>query len=242
MLTLVVNLTVFGQETKAAASGSSSTQANVNKKSLELASGTSLAAQLQNSIDVRKAKVGDQVVLKTTKAIKANGQTIVNKGSRLIGHITEVQQKTKGEAASKVGIMFDKLESGSLSAPISATITSITQAKAETHTGNDEMMTSNETHHGSSGQAQTSSSGGLLSGVTNTVGSVVDSTTQTTGNVVSGTTGTLNNTLSSIKITQNTSASAEGSSTLSLTGGNLRLEKGTQFNLTLSKDAQLTAN
>src|ERR1043166_7041922 len=39
-----------------------------------LSSVTNVQAELQNTLDVRSAKVGDQVILKTTQAIKQNGQ------------------------------------------------------------------------------------------------------------------------------------------------------------------------
>ena len=86
-------------ETRASGQGSSDTAASISQgsKSVNLESGTRLAAQLQNTVDVRKAKVGDQVVMKTTQAIKSQGRTVVGKGARLIGHVTEVAQKSKGQ-------------------------------------------------------------------------------------------------------------------------------------------------
>ena len=107
--------------TGATTSATSATSAATDGKAINLQSGTQLAAQLQNTLDVRKAKVGDQVVLKTTEAIKSNGRTVVNKGARLIGHVTEVSQKSSANNASSIGLVFDRLESGSLETPISAT-------------------------------------------------------------------------------------------------------------------------
>jgi hypothetical protein len=89
----------------------------------------------------------------------------------------------------------------------------------------------------------------LLGGVTNTVGGVVNTTTQTVGGVtntvgetVGSTTQTVGNTVRGIQISQSASANAEGSSTLSLTGGNLRLEKGTTLNLRLTQSASVGNN
>ena len=64
-------------------------------KSINIESGIRLAAELQNTIDVRKARVGDEVLLKTTKPIKAEGRTVVAKGACLLGHVTEVAQTSK---------------------------------------------------------------------------------------------------------------------------------------------------
>jgi hypothetical protein len=233
------------QSTSAAASAKSATSAATNGKAIDLQSDTRLAAQLQNTLDVRKAKVGDEVVLKTTHAIKANGKTVVNKGARLIGHVSEVSRKTRANGESRIGLVFDRLESGSLETPISATITSVTRATTHARAGDDGF--GSDTSARSSSTARTtrqssSSGGGLLGGV----GGVVNSTTQTVGSVVGGTTGAVGETaggvtrsVGGIRITESTDASVEGGSTLSLTGDNLRLEKGTSFNLRLNQAANI---
>src|SRR4030095_10615150 len=78
------------------ASGQGTSNSAVTKNGRELVSaGTLTSAELTGAIDVRKSKVGDPVVLKTTNAIKQNGQTVVAKGANLIGRITEIQRKTK---------------------------------------------------------------------------------------------------------------------------------------------------
>jgi hypothetical protein len=230
--------------TGTATSATSAASAATNGKAINLQSGTRLAAQLQSTLDVRKAKVGDQVVLKTTEALKSNGRTVVNKGARLIGHVTEVSQKSSANNASSIGLVFDRLESGSLETPISATITSITRATSSARV--DDNGLGSETSARSTSSASTSSrqssNGGLLGGVTGTVGGVVNSTTQTAGNVVGGTTGAVGDTVGGvtqtvggIRISQSTDAAVEGGSTLSLTGDNLHLEKGTSFNLRLNQ-------
>ncbi|PYS92433.1 MAG: hypothetical protein DMF64_09120 [Acidobacteria bacterium] len=232
--------------TSASSDTSAHASAQGGQRNVEIVSGTRLAAQLQNTLDVRRAHVGDQVVLKTTEAIKQNGHTMVNKGARLIGHVTEVQQRAQGNAESRIGLVFDRLESGSLTTPISATITSITQATTHTSASNDDFTndTSASSTTTTSTSAGSSSGGGLLGGVgntvggvMNTVGGVVNTTTQATGQVVSGTTSAVGRTVGGLHISQSGSASAEGGSTLSLTGGNLRLEKNTTFNLTLNESA-----
>jgi len=250
-LVFVLSITGLAQKSSTRASGSatSNTSASKNGKNIDIASGTQITGQLQNSLDVQKAKVGDEVVLKTTSAVKQNGQVVIQKGSRLIGHVTEVQQRAKGQAASKVGVLFDTLAQGGNQIPISAVITSVTQARANSSVGDD---ISSDVSGSSSTTASTRSSGGgggLLGGVGNTVGGVVNSTTQTVGGVtntvgqtVGNTTQTVGGTLRGIQISQSTDASASGGSTLSLNGGNLRLDKGTTFNLSLSESASVHNN
>jgi hypothetical protein len=244
VLVILSACAVFAQETNTSASASSANNATAQGRAANLQSGTRLAAQLQNTLDVRKAKVGDQVVLKTTEAIKANGRTIVNKGARLIGHITEVSQKTRASGESSIGLVFDRLESGSLDTPINATITSVTQAATRARVNNEGISSDSRARSSSTARTSSrqSSNGGLLGGVAGTVGSVVNTTTQTAGDVVGGTTDAVGGTVGGvtegvggIRISQSTNASVEGGSTLSLTGDNLRLEKGTSFSLRLNQ-------
>src|SRR5687767_4108305 len=82
--------------------------------SVALSSGTSMSAQLQKTLDVGNAKVGDQVTLKVTKSITQSGEVIVPKGSTLVGRITEVQKRTKENAMSRIGMMFERIEGKNL--------------------------------------------------------------------------------------------------------------------------------
>jgi hypothetical protein len=239
-------------ETRGSASGSNKTSVKKSGRDVSLQSGTQLSGQLQNTLDVQRARVGDQVVLKTTSAVKQNGRVVVDKGSRLVGRVTEVQQRSRGNAESRVGILFDRLENGKMTLPINAVITSVTQARAGARADDvfeSDVSGSSSTRASSRSQSSGNSSGGLLGGVTNTVGGVVNSTTQTVGGVtntvgetVGNTTQSVGRTVRGIQISQSASASAEGSSTLSLTGGNLRLEKGTTLNLRLTESASIGGN
>lgn len=257
---LAISANVFAQtESRARARGEAEGRASVAGKegSLNVASGTRIAAELQNSLDAGRARVGDRVVLKTKQAIKANGETVVKKGAKLLGRVADVQKKAKGSAESSLTVVFDRLESGSLSTPISVTIDSVAQAATRGRVGGGDdddfgagasaggrTTTSARTTTTTSGG--NSSGGGLLGGVTgavgNTVGGVVGATGDTLGSTtetVGGTVRGAGSTLSGIRITQSGSASAEGGSTLSLNGGNLRLEKGTTFNLTVTESARV---
>jgi len=247
LLVIICTAVAVAQQESAnvAETGNTKASAADNGKSLNIQSGTQLAAQLENSLDVGKAKPGDRVVLKTTQAIKENGQTVVNKGAKLVGHVTEVQRSAQARGESSIGLVFDQIESGSLTTPISATITSVTQARAAAALDDSGLGggTQSRTTGSARGSAQSSSNGGgLLGGLGNTVGGVVNSTTDTlggvtsaTGDTVGRTAGGVTRTAGAIRISDSTSASAQGGSTLSLTGDNLRVEKGTTFLLRLDQ-------
>jgi hypothetical protein len=214
-------------------------------KSLGLESSSAVEAALSGTIDAKNAKIGDEVVLKTTKSIRQNGEVIVPKGSRLMGRVTEVTKKGKNSGGSKLGILFDRLEGNDLSTPITASIMSITNARVMSSvadTAGADIMGSSST----SGRASTGGSGGgLLGGVGGTVGGVVNTTTQvagsavgTVGQTVGTTTNTVGQTVNGLQISQSASGSASGSTVLSAQDKNVRLEKGVTFNLMVTKTAQ----
>ncbi len=232
---------------RAGASAQNSTSVGRDGRRLDVASGTRINGELQGALDVSKARVGDRVLLKTTEAVKQNGQTVVKKGAQLVGRVADVRRRAQGAAGSSITVVFDTLQSGSLSTPIAVTIDSVTQAAGRARAGDEDLGAeagaSGRTSAGSSSGG--SSSGGLLGAVGNTVGGVagaagdaVGSTTETVGGAARGATGALGR----IQITQAVGLSAEGGSTLSLGAGNLRLEKGTTFRLTVRQSARVGDN
>ena len=262
-LTVSCGVTVYSQRAETRTSGHSNSDvsgsANKANRSIDLQSGTRLEGELQNTVDARQARVGNEVVLKTTQAIKSEGRTVVGRGARLIGHVTAVEQKTKANGQSRIGLIFDRLEKGSLEFPIAATITSITNGRANARAGNDDLFASEAGSTSSTSARSTAarpSSGGLLGGVTSTAGGVtntaggvmnsttgvVGSTVETTTNARGGTTAGLSRSLGGIQISQSSTTSAEGGAVLSLEGQNLRLEKGTTFNLMLTQSTNFSTS
>jgi hypothetical protein len=73
-----------------------------------LPSGTALNAQLNSSVDSKKAKVGDKVEARTTEELKYGGKTIVPLGAKLEGRVTEATARSKGDDGSTLSIEFDK--------------------------------------------------------------------------------------------------------------------------------------
>ena len=232
----------FGQKAGSVANNSESADKNV-----ALAADAMVQATLQSTIDAKNAKVGDTVLLKTTKAVKQNGETVIAKGSSLIGRITEVSRRSKDNATSKIGMIIDRVEGKSLTAPISASIVSITDLRSTANVG-DTLMTDTSGSSRTTTTSGGSSGGGLLGGVGSTVGStvgtVVNTSAQTVGGVTNtagqtlGTaTGTLGRTINGLQISNSASGSAKGSTTLSSGDRNVRLDKGVTFNLLI--DSQL---
>ncbi|HEX7957756.1 MAG TPA: hypothetical protein VF508_12470, partial [Pyrinomonadaceae bacterium] len=176
--------------------------------------------------------------------------TVVKKGAQLVGRVSDVRRRAQGSAGSAVTVVFDTLQIGSLTTPIAVTIDSVTQGSARAHASEDdfgaEAGASGRTSARTSSGGSSSSGGGLLGGATSAVGNTVGGVTSAAGDVVGSTTETVGNTargvgstLGRIQVTQAAGLSAEGGSTLSLNGGNLRLEKGATFRLTVQESARV---
>jgi hypothetical protein len=90
-----------GQVTAQAASPAES---NSNR----IAPGSVIPVQLTKTIDAKKAKTGDPVEAKVTQDLKnGQGQVIVTKDTKVLGHVTEAQARNKEQKESQVGIAFD---------------------------------------------------------------------------------------------------------------------------------------
>jgi hypothetical protein len=260
-LGIVITLSgaAMAQTVDTSGSGSAATNSSITKNgsTVVLASGTQVAAELQKSLNVENARIGDEVVLKTTSSIKQNGEVVIQKGSQLIGRVTEVQKKAKGEAGSKIGILFDTLKQDNMSMPISASIISVTSVASRAAVGDSLFADSSAGSSTSTRASGRSSGGGLLGGVGSTVGGVANTATSTVGGVantatstvggvtdtagstVGSTTRSVGGTIRGLSISQSANATASGGSTLSLTSGNLKLDKGTSFNLAVSETASV---
>ncbi len=73
-----------------------------------IAPGSVIPVQLTKTIDAKKAKPGDEVVAKVTMDLKTNsGEIVVPKDTKVVGHVTEAQARSKEQKESQVAIAFD---------------------------------------------------------------------------------------------------------------------------------------
>jgi hypothetical protein len=73
-----------------------------------IAPGSVLPVQLTKGIDAKKAKTGDAVEARVTQDMKTSaGEIVVPKDTKVIGHVTAAQARTKEQKESQVGIVFD---------------------------------------------------------------------------------------------------------------------------------------
>lgn len=87
-----------------------------------IAPGSVIPVQLTKTVDAKKAKTGDPIMAKVTMDMTTStGEVLVPKDTKVIGHITEAQARTKEQKESQLGIAFDRavLKDGEVSLPMS---------------------------------------------------------------------------------------------------------------------------
>jgi hypothetical protein len=73
-----------------------------------IAPGSVIPVQLTKGINAKKAKNGDEVVAKVMQDLHNNaGAVIVPKDTKVVGHVTEAEARSKDQKESQVAIAFD---------------------------------------------------------------------------------------------------------------------------------------
>src|SRR5258708_11795446 len=163
------------------ASAASSASAQNGQANASLGSGAAINAELTAPVDSKKAKPGDPVAGRTTEPTKSNGKTVIPKGSKLVGHVTQASARAKGDSESALGIVFDKaiLKNGQ-EVPLNVAIQALASAQsaATANAGND--LSAGGGAGGYAGGSGRAAGGGALGGVTSTAGGGAGSGTKKT--------------------------------------------------------------
>ena len=186
---------------QAQGSGSASTapaaSAQNGQTNASLGSGAAINAELTAPVDSKKAKPGDPVAARTTEPTKSNGKTVIPKGSKLVGHVTQASARAKGDSESALGIVFDKaiLKNGE-EVPLNVAVQAVAaaQSTAVASGGNDTGITSGA---GGSAMGSGRASGGALGGVASTAGGATGTVTNTAASATNTAGGALNSTVHS---------------------------------------------
>jgi len=181
---------------RASASSSTSASAQAGQNSIALSKDTAIQAQLTAALDAKKNKEGDRVAARTTEAVKQDGQVVLPKGTRLLGHVTEAKARAKGQTESALGIAFDRaiLKNGQ-EMPLNVVVQAVAAAQSAASVGPVETETIGQAGGMASSQGG-GSGGGLLSTAGSTVSGAASTVTSTTG-VVGGAVGATANTATS---------------------------------------------
>jgi hypothetical protein len=217
----------------------------------QLKSGSSIHTTLDKPVDARKNKLGDQVVAKTTEDLKSEGKVVIPRGSKIVGHVTEVKAREKGQAESALGVVFDHavLKDGS-QIPLSLTVQAVGSGATSAQAEDDSLMSSgNAAATGGvsgAGSSMTRTGGGLVGGVRSTTGGLVNTASSVGGAPVNTATGvgtgastSLNSNsqgvvgLRGLNLASSTASSNSG--TFTSKNSNVHLDSGTQMILRVQK-------
>jgi len=225
-----------------------------------IASMTSVQSELTSKVDSKNATVGQEVIAKTRQTARLADGTTLPKGTKLVGHITEVQSHGKGHADSALTMAFDRAElRDGRSIPLRSVLRSIAQpAAAASASGEDSMMAGADTGPigagasvASGGRGGLGVGGGGLMGATGSAvhstgtmaGSALTTTTRATGSTLNtagqAAVGTTSETGAAVStgipgVMLSSSASSDTSGTLTASGRNIALDSGTQMTLGLA--------
>jgi hypothetical protein len=181
-------------QTSAGASTSAAASAQNGQANSSLANGTAFNAALSAPVDSKKCKPGDSVTAHTTETVKSEGKTVIPKGSKLVGHVTQASARANGQAESSLGIVFDRavLKNGQ-EIPLNVAIQALASAQSNASVPGADVDSMGGMG-ASAGGSGTSGGRGALGGVTSTAGGAVGAVTNTAANVGGVTGGAVNST------------------------------------------------
>jgi hypothetical protein len=237
-------------------SGNPSASASANGGAIDngesATGGVIVQAELTKTLDAKKVKQGDEVTAKVLQDVKSNGQILVRRGAKLVGHVTEAQARSKENSESRLGIVFDKAvaKDGS-QIPLSAVVQALAPAQrvsAAPMPDVDSQSSGSSSPSGRSSEPMSGSRNDLPShaGTTmgeagRTAGNVVGTAGSTAAGAGESVGGTLNSSSHGVVglrgITLNSGVAQNGgaqSSVVTSSTENVKLENGTQLVLMIN--------
>jgi len=222
---------------------------------------TNVSAELTKKLDTRHAKVGDEVLARTTSAATLSDGAKLPRGTKLVGKVTEVYPRSKAEKDSHLAFALDHaVLHGGHEVPIHAVLTSVTAVSALADTSDDVSM---PPMVGAQGGGRAAGGSGLLGGVGNAAGGIAGGATNTAGQIGgaarSGASSLVNNVHGAESVVSNegtsgslgrvpvanlpgvtlsSSAGIANSGSLDAAGKNIDLESGTKLMMNVSASRQ----
>ncbi|MGB6131018.1 MAG: hypothetical protein WBG54_04510, partial [Acidobacteriaceae bacterium] len=126
---------------RSGAAEATSTAAQAEDASASAEQATNISARLTKGLDTKDAKVGEEVIAKTTSNARLADGTRLPRNSRLIGHVTDVQAKSHADKDAHLAFAFDHavLRDGR-EVPIHAVMESIAAPAPLAASGSGDMM------------------------------------------------------------------------------------------------------
>ncbi len=156
----------------------------------------SVTGELEGKLEAKNAKVGDRVILKTTEKVQTSDGTVIPRGTRIVGHITQVQTRDSAHGVSQIAIAFDRAElKNGQSLAIHTLIRGVSSSSSVMAMNSDNPMSalddplSGGSPSGGTGGGRGGRGGGGQSGI---LGGATQKTSQTTSSVGDRTGATTN--------------------------------------------------
>jgi len=213
------------------------------EEAVSLPPGAPIDAALSKSLDSHKLKPGDPVTAETTESTEDNGKIIIPRGTKLEGHVVQASARSKGDAYSSLGIVFDKavLKHGeqislnvtvqAIAAPVNATPPSASSDLGSSSTAVPGQNSQNQTPAGMA-PAGMAAAPNPNAGANTNVGNAIDGTgavggTNSSGRLTAQSRGVFG--LKGLGLTGSTAGGQEPASVITSTGKNVHLDSGTQL-------------
>jgi hypothetical protein len=98
------------QSPTAPAQGATTDASAPSQQGIQLPAGTLIPVELSKTVDAHKAKSGDKVEAKVATDLQSRtGETVIPRGAKITGHVTDAKAKSKNDPSSTLGIAFDRI-------------------------------------------------------------------------------------------------------------------------------------
>ena len=182
-----------GAQASANNNATANASAQGTQGSAALAEGTAFNATLDKPIDSKKCKPGEPVTAHTTEPVKSGGKTILPKGTKMMGHVTQASARANGQADSELGIVFDKAEmKNGQEMPMNVAIQALGAVSSQASAADNMELTPGGAGYGGGSAGASGGRGGALGGVSSTAGGAAGGLTHTAAGVGNTAGGTLN--------------------------------------------------
>ncbi|MBI4443276.1 MAG: hypothetical protein HY649_07870 [Acidobacteria bacterium] len=253
MIFSIIVMVPFAQsQTEVTESQPQTATAKEPSKAAEVQAGTKVMAELESTLDARKAKPGDEVKAKVTQDVKQDGRTVIRKGDSLVGRVKSVEASSKNDAGSNLSVEFDRLVQGKTSSELRSAVSAILPTSKGPSAEPVPMRSPESVMPSSPPVASGRSSGGsgLLGGLGSTVQSTVgldgSATNTVGGSLEAASRGTLDTGTGMVaplvRLDSQGQAEQQASGSVFRTDrGNLRLESGTHLEFHVVGQGETTA-
>ncbi|HUK43381.1 MAG TPA: hypothetical protein VLW48_02950 [Candidatus Bathyarchaeia archaeon] len=97
---------------------------------------------LVKALDSKKLKEGDPVLGQLAGTVRLPSGVLVSSGTKVVGHVTQAQARSKGDPRSSLAMVFDKIEMSGKEVPIKGALAAIAPSLGDSGPANYAIGTS----------------------------------------------------------------------------------------------------